>query len=168
MYSQEFLNSLCPAGFPPHKLKLKEKCSIMLMRNLDPKNGHVNGARYIVHKISKHLIVAAMASGPNMGKVLYLPRIRFVTQSSHNLSFEMCRKQFPVKLSFAITSNKAQGQTLQRVGIYISNYFFSHGKLYVALSRVGSRENIKVHLENRKFPNKKGSFTSNVVYPEIL
>ena len=128
----------------------------------------VQGARYIVQKNSKHWIVASMASGSNMGKVLYLPRIRFVTQYSHNLPFEMCRKQFPVKLSFAITSNKAQGHTLQRVGIYISNDLFSHWQLYVALSQVGSRENIKVLLENGTFPNKNGNFTCNVVYPEIL
>ena len=60
----------------------------------------------------------------------------------------MHRKQFPVKLAFAMTINKSQGQTLPFVGIYLRDYCFAYGQLYVALSRVNRRENIKIFVEN--------------------
>ena len=56
----------------------------------------------------------------------------------------MQRKQFPIRLCFGMTSNKAQGQTLSRAGIYLSSEFFTHGQLYVAVSRVGSSSAIRV------------------------
>ena len=73
----------------------------------------------------------------------------------------MERKQFPVRPAFATTSNKAQGQTLSRVGIYLKHGFFSHGQLYVAMSRVGSKDSLKIYSDH-------GVYTSNLVYKEIL
>ena len=50
------------------------------------------------------------------------------------LSFQLKRRQFPVHLAFSITINKAQGQSVRRVGIDLRVPVFSHGQLYVALS----------------------------------
>jgi len=49
-----------------------------------------------------------------------------------------------VKLSFAITINKSQGQTIPNVEIYLPRHVFSHGKLYVALSRGVSQASTKI------------------------
>jgi ATP-dependent DNA helicase PIF1 len=46
------------------------------------------------------------------------------------------RRQFPIKLSFAITINKAQDQTITNIWLYLPKPVFTHGQLYVALSRV--------------------------------
>jgi ATP-dependent DNA helicase PIF1 len=47
-YPSEFLNSLTPNGLPPHVLKLKLGCPVILLRNIDPANGLCNGTRLVV------------------------------------------------------------------------------------------------------------------------
>lgn len=42
---------------------------------------------------------------------------------------------FIFRLSFAMTINKAQGQTIPNVGIYLLEHVFSHGQLYVGIER---------------------------------
>lgn len=71
------------------------------------------------------------------------------------------RQQFPVRLAFAMSINKSQGQSLSRIGLYLVNPAFSHGQLYVALSRVTSKENLRIITAN-------GRYTQNIVYPEVL
>ena len=46
----------------------------------------------------------------------------------------MKRRQFPIRLSFAMTMNKAQGQNIDNLGVHLPQPVFSHGQLYVALS----------------------------------
>jgi ATP-dependent DNA helicase PIF1 len=43
-----------------------------------------------------------------------------------------------------MTVNKSQGQTIPNVGVYLPAPVFSHGQLYVAMSRAMSRTNIKI------------------------
>lgn len=69
-----------------------------------------------------------------------------------------------MRLAFAMTINKSQGQSVQNVGLDLRTSVFSHGQLYVALSRCTSGDRIKVLLpegnETRRTPN--------IVYKEIL
>ena len=166
-YPVEFLNSISASEMPPHRLCLKKGCPVMLLRNFDPQNGHCNGSRYIIENLTPNLIDARLAVGPHAGKQLFIPRIPIIP-TDELFPFQMQRKQFPVRLCFSITANKAQGQTLQTVGIYIKNDFFSHGQFYVAMSRVGSSENVKIFAKNGHIPDKKATFINNVVYPEAL
>ena len=166
-FPQEFLNTLTSSGMPPHKLSLKEGCPVMLMRNLDPSKGHCNGTRYVVTGLYDHVIDVAVATGVHVGRRMMIPRIPTCPTESI-FPFRMQRRQFPLRTCFAMTANKSQGQGLKRIGIYLKKQFFSHGQLYVALSRVSSKKNIKILAKQGRFQGKDGLYIDNVVYPEIL
>ena len=90
----------------------------------------------------------------------------------------MVRRQFPIRLAFAMTINKAQGQSLKRVGIYLKRPVFAHGQLYVALSRAGIPSETRVLIEpqpsqqDKVEPSTNTSnaiyFTANIVYKEVF
>jgi hypothetical protein len=73
--------------------------------------------------------------------------------------------------AFAMTINKAQGQTFKRVGVYLPDSVFTHGQLYVALSRVGNPDALKVMVkpsQSQRRPRRLGLKTGNVVYREVF
>ena len=63
-----------------------------------------------------------------------------------------------------MTINKAQGQSVRNVGIDLREPVFTHGQLYVALSRVTSSRRVKILLP----PSNTECRVHNVVYPEIF
>ena len=78
--------------------------------------------------------------------------------------FHLSRCQFPVRLAFAMTINKAQGQSFKYIGINFQTPVFTHGQFYVAMSRCTSGNRVKV-----LFPdNSTNTITKNIVYPEAL
>jgi ATP-dependent DNA helicase PIF1 len=74
-YSSEFLNTLTPNGLPPHVLKLKKNCSVILLWNIDPANGLCNGTRLVIHNFWKNVIDTEIVLGQHAGKRVFLPRI---------------------------------------------------------------------------------------------
>eukprot|EP00267_Zea_mays_P047682 XP_020400166.1 uncharacterized protein LOC103638314 [Zea mays] len=180
-YPPEFLNTLTPNGLPPHVLKLKIGCPVILLRNIDPANGLCNGTRLVIRGFQRNSIDAEIVLGQHAGKRIFLPRIPLCPSDEEMFPFQFKRKQFPVRLSFAMTVNKAQGQTIPNVGVYLPEPVFSHGQLYVALSRATARSNIKilaipavdVKKRSRKGVKKNptidcGTCTKNIVYKEVL
>lgn len=165
-YPTEFLNSLTPSGMPPHKMSLKIGAIVMLLRNLDVNQGLCNGTRLIVRQLHNHTIDCEVATGSNKGNRILIPRIT-LTPSDAFLPFKLRRHQFPIRLSFAMTINKSQGQTFNRLGLLLPQPVFSHGQLYVAFSRVRSLASIRVLIIGES-NNHKPTKTRNVVFPEVL
>ena len=64
-----------------------------------------------------------------------------------------------------MTINKAQGQTLQRVGVFLPDPCFTHGQLYVAASCVGLPEHLRFAVD----PDEAGVYyTRNIVFRDVL
>nr|GEU35587.1 hypothetical protein [Tanacetum cinerariifolium] len=131
-YPLEFLNSLNVTGFPPHCLRLKIGCLIILLRNLDPANGLCNGTRLICKCFDPNVINAEITAEKHAGVRVLFPRIPLALSEEDMFPFKLKRTQFPIRLSFGMTINKAQGQTIPNVGVYLSEFVFSHCQLYVA------------------------------------
>ena len=164
LYPTEFLNSINTASLPLHKLRLKIGCVVILLRNLDSTRGLCNGTRLRVDAFYRNMIQAVVISqGAFHGNVIMIPRIALYP-SDTNLPFRFKRLQFPIRLAFAMSINKAQGQTLDKVGLYLPTKLFAHGHLYVALSRTRSGP------QGIIFHNPDPTVTSirNVVYREVF
>ncbi|GBL88832.1 hypothetical protein AVEN_157446-1 [Araneus ventricosus] len=102
----------------------------------------------------------------NRGVVVFLPRIKLAT-SDVNLPFVLNRSQFPLIPAYTMTINKTQGQTFYHVGIYLDEPVFSHGQLYVTLSRSRIPNHVKIYTKTSevqgKLLNNEKYFTRNVV-----
>ena len=165
-FNQEYLNSLSPSGLPIHRLFIKPGMPLMLMRNLNPKKGLCNGTRLIFQKLLKnHLLECKIVGGEYGNRIVLIPRITLQPKDKE-FPFEWSRRQFPVRVAFAMTINKSQGQTLQNVGVWLKEPCFGHGQFYVAMSRVGSPKHIKFAIKQRD--GFEDNYTSNVVYKEAL
>ncbi|XP_023239126.1 LOW QUALITY PROTEIN: uncharacterized protein LOC111637795 [Centruroides sculpturatus] len=170
-YPIEYLNSVRASGLPPHELHLKVGTIIMLLRNLNTKRGLCNGTRLVVMSLRDHVIEAEVLTGSGSGQIILIPRTD-LTNNGSDYPFTLKRRQFPVKASFAMTINKSQGQTLDRVGIFLSEPVFGHGQLYVAFSRVRRATDVKIKIlktseQGKLIPNNNNFFTKNVVYREV-
>ena len=162
VYPVEFLNSLVLSGLPLAHLKLKQGCPLMLLWNLDPSVGLCNGTRLILIEVRPWVLKCRIMGGKFAGTPVFIPRIT-LKPSDQTLPVPLSRHQFPVQLAFAMTVNKSQGQSVKHVGLDLRVSVFSHGQLYVALSRCTSKDCIKVLL-----PAEANGQTPNIVYQEIL
>ncbi|XP_057450048.1 uncharacterized protein LOC130741224 isoform X4 [Lotus japonicus] len=161
----EFLNDIRCSGIPDHKLVLKEGAPVMLMRNLDVSTGLCNGTRIVVTHLRPNVVGGIVISGTHVGRQVFIGRMDLMpTDGSMPIKFQ--RRQFPLLLSFAMTINKSQGKTLSHVGLYLPNPVFSHGQLYVAISRVKTRAGLKILICNEDISQR--DVTKNIVFKEVF
>jgi hypothetical protein len=146
----------------PFRLKLTPGARVMLMRNIDVKQGLINGSRGTIDE----LVV-------NDGKVITV-MVKFDLISTVPIPISRCLVnkyalfnktefsifQFPLRLGWAVTAHKSQGQALSRAAINISEGAFAHGAFYVAISRVRRLDDIMPFGE-KEWPENGISFHVN-------
>ncbi|XP_057299673.1 uncharacterized protein LOC130630262 [Hydractinia symbiolongicarpus] len=168
-YPVEFLNSITPSGMPPHCLKLKTGAIVMLLRNINMNNGLCNGTRLIIRRLHDNCVDAEVLTGNAIGDRVLIPRVQ-LAPSDTGMPFVLRRRQLPLRLSYAMSINKAQGQTFEKVGILLRRPCFSHGQLYVAFSRARAFGDVRVSVvpsSRQGFFNRE-CYTQNVVYRQVL
>ena len=108
--------------------------------------GLCNGTRLEVKHMSANVLTCKVLVGLSKDKTVYIFKHSLTTT---DLPFKFEQLQFPIKHAYAVTIHKSQGQTTQRIGLYLSISVFHHGILYVAVSIVTKKSNLKVFIENR-------------------
>ncbi|XP_067215692.1 uncharacterized protein [Linepithema humile] len=129
------------------RITIKIGAKVMIRRNIDATLGLVNGT--IAQVIS---IVQDISTDRVESIKLLLPSGSEYLIQRVSVKFEVMdrvyviREQFPLSLSYGITIHKSQGLSLQNAIMDIGNSVFSHGQIYVALSRLTSLDGL--HLIN--------------------
>ena len=139
---QEFLRSQTPCRLPPSRLNLEVGAPIILLRNLYPASGEWNQTRMVITQLGRRCIEARILGGDFNCQLCLIPRIK-LTITESDLPDILSRRQYPIRLCFAMTVNKSQGQSLKPVGVDLQTSAFTH-KHYIALSRVTSAQGVTI------------------------
>ena len=132
---------------------------------------NVNGTRYIITALSSNLITAKKLGATDGKPLLLIPQVIHLTKNDE-FPFIMKCIQFPVKSSYVMTFQRAQGQSLDKCRILLNRSVWTHSQLYVAMSRCGAMSWVKIYANHAEFeelnlpPN--NHCTQNVVYTEVF
>jgi hypothetical protein len=160
-FPPDYVQSLAMKGAPPWMLQFKPGAKYMCIRNIDPARGLINGTMLKLLSVGRNLIQVQILSGKSTGSCDVLLRSMFtITPEASGLPFTILRSQFPIIPAYCLSVHKAQGQSLRKVGIVFETDPFTHGQLYVALSRVGGWDQVCTYYQ--------GDDVLNVVLRHLL
>jgi hypothetical protein len=155
-YPSDYIESLHMNGAPPFMLQLKLGGKFMCIRNLNLKRGIINGTLMEIVAIGTRHIQCRVLTGKATGSIEYLLKNAFtITPEASGLPFTVLRRQYPIIPAYCLTVHKAQGQTINKCGLIFESDPYTHGQLYVALSRVSSWDSlyVKMHAEQTEVRN---------------
>jgi len=165
LYPVEFINQLEFNGVPSHTISLRIGIPIMLLCNLNLSAGLCNETRLIVTQLAERVIKAQIITGSFIGNHVFIPRNVFPINDT-KCPFTIKRRQFPIRLCYAMTINKSQGQSLKVVRVFLKEQVFTHGQLYIALSRVTSKQGLKIITCDAE--GNHSIYVKNIVYKDAL
>jgi len=131
-------------------LRLREGAQVMFLRN-DPEGDFVNGTIGLVETLDERSATIAIPKEDGGTRSLKLEPtsweiIRYGAPEKEDgeLRREVLGtfRQLPLRLAWAVTIHKSQGQTFDQVVLDLHGGMFEHGQLYVALSRCRTLEGI--------------------------
>jgi len=133
------------SGVPQQMLTLRHGAVVKIMRNLNIPGGIGNGSHAVVLEVGFRSVRKRIIGN---GRLVTIPRAS--TDILVN-GAKVVRKQFPLRLGYAITVHGSQGKTLDKACFDGRNGVFAQGQLYVALS---STTTASGQLELTKTPRK--------------
>ena len=162
----EVLHSMNRSGLPAHKLEIKEGCLVMCLRNMTVGN-ICNGTKMKVLNARQHVIECLVLTGRAKGTIVVLPRITLEDNSRVD-AVRFRRKQFPIRLAYACSIDKSQGQSLAKAGLLCRTECFAHGQCYTGWSRPKGPEWFTIFQPDPHSIQPGETRMMNVVWPEVF
>ena len=141
----EAMEALEESGVPSHSLALFPMALTSLMRNFLPSRGLVNGALLLPISRTKNTIevINVTPGSAFYGERDTIFRFDFAMGVKHLMNFS--RKQFPLRLAYAGTVHRFQGDTVhEQLLVDCRVPSFAHGQLSVAISRCTGSKKLQI------------------------
>ena len=166
MFPDDYLHELHPAGLPPHRLRVKAGAVMILTRNIALDEDLCNRTRvYVLRTFASAVEVYVLRTG----RTHFIPRLTTTSTDESGLPVVLYRTQIPLTYGYALTVHKSQGQSYNdRLGIFLSQPVFAHGHLYVAFSRAGSFEGVRMFMDPSTRHHEGTAITTNIVCKALL
>jgi len=157
-----YFNASVSGDFPfnnypaPEVLELKKGAQVMFLRNdPSPEKLYFNGKTGLVTYMDEEKIKVFCPDDKKEISVFPIEweNIKYGLDDNNEIKAEITGKfiQFPIKPAWAITIHKSQGLTFEKAVIDAANAF-THGQIYVALSRCTSLEGLVLSSPLLNFP----------------